>query len=61
MSVTQVMSTALDYALRQRHCLLEGLAQANACSDDTQVAQLEYALETLDGLLTMVTCNEARH
>ena len=51
--MTQATSTALDCALRQRQCLLQSLAHATACSDDTQVAQLEYALETLDGLLAI--------
>ena len=59
--MTQVMNTAVDDALRQRELLLHGLHCAREHSDDGQAVRLEYLLETLDGVLAMVACNEARH
>ena len=59
--MTQALSTAVDDALRQRELLLRAVLSARAHSDDDQAVRLEHLLEELDDLLTMMTCNEARH
>ena len=59
--MTQGLNTAVDDALRQRDLLLRAVLGAKAHSDEDQAVRLEHLLETLDGLLAMMTCIDARH
>ena len=57
--MTQTLSAAINDALTQRELLLRGVHRAQEHSEDA--VRLENLLETLDSLLAIVTCTEARH
>lgn len=59
--MTFALNAAVDLALRQRELLLHGLLRAKEHDDGEQTVRLQYLLETLDDLLEMTTCTEARH
>jgi hypothetical protein len=59
--MTQALNVAVDEALRQRESLLHGLHCARAGRDDEQAARLEDLLETVDGMLKLVTLIHAQH
>jgi hypothetical protein len=59
--MTLPFNAAVDDVLRQRELLLRALDSAREHSDDEQEARLEYLLGTLDDVLAVVACTEARH
>jgi hypothetical protein len=54
------VASAVKHALKQREFLVQRIQHANARCDEGQALQLEYMLETIDGLLALVTCTTKR-